>query len=335
MKNLVNYLQESFNDLMINESFSCSILNKINDTIENYRKIEKEHNKQVEEEAKKNNEKYYSWKLSDDYKYPLRTLIKDIPVAWSKIKDEDFEELTPEEARKQLKRMASNRSTHFNGIVIPLEEINGQDLYPFLFYTSYWGDLHYVSLFNNYGARYGRSSSLKPKDCEDFFGPRTKKVYLINITDKKELSTSDLKSKRTNDRSGVVYNTEDYYNNIAQRNKERYERLAAQIKTKKYADDGVSEKIDAYVRKAIQFSAIFSKDPVKYSAYSYDINSLIKLTSTTMANYGDYLQSKLSNASGRGQSWDRRGFENNKKVISEACKKIDSLIEKLEDKIGI
>lgn len=331
MKSINEYINESLT--LVIESFQSSIINDINNSINDKVKAQNEHNKKVKAEAEATGDKYYSWKLKNDYS-PFRKVIKDIRIEWSKVKDSDFEEYNEEDAITQLKRMASNRSTHFNGLAIPVwEDEDGKDEYRSLLYTSYWGDLYYFSLISAYGKYYGKNTSLKPKDVEDYVS-RCKKVYILNLTKRKDLSTDDKKASRAQAQSGIVYNTENYYKTVAENNRERYAKLAAQLKQKKYADDGISEKVERYVNKGLEFVKTFSKDPIKYAKYEYDIKNLVEASAKLLSNYSNYMGSKLSSASGRAYSWDRDNFGKMKEVISTSCKNIDTMIEKIEDKLS-
>lgn len=334
MKALSSYIK----DILITESFSSSIMHDIKKQVDDNIQAERQKNENEKKEWKeKHPNEDIPWYIGDSKNmYPLQRILKDMGIKFDKIKDEHFEEYTDiEEAIKLGKRMTANRKNKFSGLIIPVFESDkyNPNKYHSMLYTNYWGSTMYVSLLSGYYSRFGDSKSVTPSEIETFLKGATK-VYLLNLTTHSDLMSETLKRERSDQRNGMVFNEKWYYEKVAENNRERYEKLAAKMKQQKYADDGLTEKVQKYTAKSLKYSEMFSKDPVKYSKYEYQIGGIVRACASLITSYSDYLTRKLSLASGKSYNFERDDYEAKKSNISKICQQLDKLIEDLEDKIS-
>lgn len=334
MKTLSSYIK----DILITESFSSSIIQDIKKQVDTNIQVEKQKNEKEKKEWKENHpNEDVPWYIGNSKNiYPLQRILKDMGIKFDKIKNEYFEEYTDiEEAITLGKRMTAKRKNKFSGLIIPVFEVDkhNPNKYHSMLYTDHWGSTMYISLLSSYYNRYGDSKSVSPSDIEGLLKGATK-VYLLNLTTHSDLMSETLKRERSEQKNGIVFNEKWYYEKVAANNKERYEKLAAKMKQQKYADDGLTEKVQKYTAKSLKYSEMFSKEPIKYSKYEYQIGSIVRACASLITSYSEYLTRKLSLASGNSYDFERNDFENKKTNISKICQQLDKLIEDLEDKIS-
>lgn len=350
MKNLAQYINEHYdlieeyckiideiNTEIIVESFNCSIFRELID------------------QQNKLREKYEDQKAAYLYSYPneplnVTILFKNRRIAWDKITDSNIKTYkgNDSEGISVYKKICSNRSNSLNGIVV-FEETETKEYK----YNSIIIKLGFD--INFYNLNTGKRDSLKPKETLSLIDEQT--TYHIIVLDDElysKLDTNKLRLQRNNSQYGLIRpgNKEDY-ERLARDNRERYRKLAEKMKMDKLAaKDEIPGKVIEYVNKVMDLSLAFSKEPAKYSKFSYEISKIIDLVSDKevghyergkyhkyginglMYYYTLYLKAKLSLASGESYSGTRKEFETYKAKILDMFSKIDETIEKINEKIS-
>lgn len=341
MKTITEFLDISIlNSKLITESFKSSIIRDIR--------------QQFNDRIKKNHEKNALNKYSnDDTSSTFKKVFGNETIDWDNITDEEFKKFkkSDEEGIKLTKRIMSNRSNSFNGMIIFLNNDSNSDIkYTGCFISNGWGG-RYFSFISNWTIS---SKDVRPSEAVDYLPDE---FYILDLTNH---STRDKQNERSKSKSGVInlFNNEkdrkSEYAAIAKQNKERYVQYAAKMKANKEANDGMAEKVMEYVNKIMEVTAKMSKDPLKYAKYEYDIGYLIDLlqderryvsgrtssqsyysgTNGLLVVYKEYIKTKLSQAKGSSYDFERKEYEAAKKKLEEIFNTIDAKLEKFEEKIA-
>lgn len=341
MKSIFEYLNESLlNEQLINEDFSSSILREIKDQF----------NDRIKDHHEKNAlSKYSSNDISSTFK---KIFGSSCGIAWDKITDDDFKKYSKsdEEGVKLAKRICSERSNSFNGMILLLTDPDRSR-----FIGKYIGALISIGgghMYFSFNTTYQISSSfIKPSEVESFL---TKEFYIIDLR-------NFLTYEKTRDRRNSQYGTFNLFNdpddrekefaNMIKNNRERYKQYVAKVKAQKDADDGMSEKVNEYVNKILEVATNMSKNPMKYAKFEYEVGYLIDLlqdertwnsngnrgkgyysgTDGLLLVYKEYIKSKLAQAKGNSYSFERDSYNNAKKKLEQIFKTIDDKLEKFKE----
>ena len=337
MKTILEYINDNlYAELMINESFSSSIL----------REISKQFNDRITKNHEKRGLEKYS---SADVTSTFRAVFgKRFGIGWDKITDDDFTKYKKddEEGLKLVRAICSNRSNHFKGLVILLNDDKNADI-------KYLGALMsgpcYFSFNSNYTIAGGKY--IKPGEALDYL---TNEYYLIDLT--KFVEDKKIKQRDIN-KSGAfnIFNDEETreweYKRILEINKERYKQYVAKVKAQKDADDGMAEKVSEYINKIMEITTKMSKDPMKYAKYEYEVGYLIDLLQDQrrynpsvkpgkgyysgkdglLLVYKEYIKLKLANAKGSSFGFQREDYLKTKEKLDLIFKDIDSKLEKFKE----
>ena len=335
MKNILDYQREYWiNKPMINESFESSIIQDIVSQLNETNKRNKEENM----------EKGYRYK---DTNIKFKSMFGSEWVQWSKITDDMFKKFTNKDKAgvKLAKQMIGNRETTFPGLCICVN--NDKDAFP-----KYVGIListdwisKYFSLSSNLSIN---GKDIKSSEVEDLL---TDTFYIINFSENNVLSR-ELQNKRTEQKSGTInlWNTKDSrdfdYDRILQQNQERYRQYVAKVKAEKDLNDGMADKVNEYVQKVLDVVSKFSKNPVKYAKYDYEVGYLIDLINERktyvrtnrgggeyhgknglLTVYKTYIKNKLSLSSGKSYDFQKKEYDSSKEELEKIFKSIDEKIK--------
>lgn len=349
MKSINEYIVEYIdkkNDEMINEAFKSSILQEIAKQLKDRLKDQIKRDKEERAASK------YNWSsVNVDKGGVFNKIFQYANVDWSKIPDDAFTEYSKHdpEAEKLVKRMASNRSTTFPGIVILL---NDSDKGP-----KYYGMLICNSLYNSYYSFISnstiRGSQFKPGYALDLL---TDKFLILNY---ENYQTNEINHERSMAKFGTVnidntkYGMEQYYKEVLTANRERYKKYLAKIKADREANDEYTDKVKEYVDKVFKLVAEMSKNPIKYAKYEYEIGTLMEYVSDKKVYiqaprssghyrgtegllniFKDYVKAKLSMAKGSSYDFEHKGYEIAKKKMDESFKLIDKHYSEIMNKIN-
>lgn len=349
MKSILEYQDIYFlNKAMITESFSCKLLQEITD----------QQNKKIQLDKEYNSKQTESWRKRDLFP-TFKKLLGDKSILWNEIKDEDCIKYSKDnpEAIKIAKRMAANRSNHINGIIVLINsneekvtEETYSSKYTGVLFSNSWG-CSYISLLSRWG--WNQKGDPKPSDIEEFL---SKEFIFVDL---EKYSSNTKQSERRDQKSGSFNPLnndiirEKEYEQIAERNRERYRKYLAKIKADKEANDNITEKVNTYVNKILSVTMKMSNDPIKYAKYEYDVCGLIGLIDEKktyvhgtrqnkyksywtgrnglMYLYKTYISKKLSLAKGDSYEHEKKEYDAAKKELEELFTYIDSKLAKFEE----
>ena len=346
MKTILEYQKNYwFNNLMITEAFKSKILQEISDQLNDRIKKQKE-------EAENDKTHYHR---SPDTGATFKKLFVWTGISWSDITDDMFKEYSSEdpEAIKLAKRITSNRSNSFPGMIILLNTTDPNS-------PKYRGVLigagagehgnDYFSFTNSWSFH---RESFKPGEVEVFL---TKKFLFADLSEIKK-ANREKRNQRYSAISGSLNplnndNMREYqYERIAKENRERYQKYLAKIKADREANDEYVKKVTEYTQKILQISAELSKNPIKYAKYEYEVDKLLSYLSgrtTWISPHGrgqkgyysgrngiitlleTYLKTKLSMAKGNSYDSEKASYESAKKALDETFTKIDAYLPKFD-----
>lgn len=339
MKSILEYQNEYWlNQSLINESFKSSILKEISSQL----------NDRIKANAETNiSDRHASKDTSSNFKYVFD---RNYFVAWDKVTDDMFKEYDgkSDEAIKLAKQMISNRSTSFPGMVILINDYEGDGpkyLGCIVGTTSWPG---YISFSSNWTIN---ANDIRPSEIPELL---TKKVLIANFKDK-DVMTGDLKDKRNDSKRNALAiwkETRDYdYGEILKRNKERYKQYVAKVKAQKDADDGIADKVNEYVNKVLAITTKLSKNPTKYAKLEYEVGYLLDLlndkrkyvngygrqqgyysgTNGLLTVFRTYMTTKLSQSKGDSYEHEKQEYEASKKALQQIFDTIDKKLEKFAE----
>lgn len=348
MKTILEYQKNYwFNNSMITEAFKSKILQEISDQLNDRIKKQKE-------EAENDKEHYHR---SPDTNATFKKLFTSqwTGISWSDITDDMFKEYSNDdpEGVKLAKRITSNRSNSFPGVIILLNTTDPNS-------PKYRGVLigdgdgehgnDYYSFTNTWSFH---RESFKPSEVETFL---TKKFLFADVSEIKK-AHSEKRNKRYQAISGSMNplnddNTREFeYERIAKQNRERYQKYLAKIKADREANDEYVKKVTEYTQKILQISAELSKNPIKYAKYEYEVDTLLsylsgKRTWISSSRRGQngyysgrngiitlletYLRTKLSMAKGDSYDSEKASYDAAKKALDDAFTKIDAYLPKFD-----
>jgi len=357
MKNLLQYIKENENAIneycqimdeinfeIICESFKCKIFNEL---VAQYKLTCEE----VTDARAAERYKSFDWPTD------IKKIFKDCGYSWSNITDDRVQTFVgaDKEGVQLFKRICTNRSNSLIGIII-LENPAVIDDYEHHKYSGIilkndWGNICY------YGMASSRNNNerLRPSQCLEYLNSQM--VYhIIELTE--DDKTYSLCNKRYQAKNGVVQlpdkNFREMYSKMAKENMDRYKKLAAKLKMEKYAaKDEIPEKVLTVVNSVMALVNEYSKDPIKYAKYEYDITKLLELVSDKsnssmgydkkwhtyginglMYLFSRYISAKLKLGTGNASNIDREDFMSYKKGINEMMDKINNAYIKLKQKIS-
>lgn len=348
MKTILEYQKQYwFNNSMITEAFKSKILKEISDQLNDRIKRQKE-------EAENDKEHYHR---SPDTNATFKKLFTSpwTGISWSDMTDDMFKEYSIEdpEGVKLAKRITSNRSNSFPGVIILLNTTDPDS-------PKYRGVLigagdgehgnDYYSFTNTWSFH---RESFKPGEVESFL---TKKFLFADVSEIKK-ANREKRNQRYAAISGSMNplnddNTREFeYERIAKENRERYQKYLAKIKADREANDEYVKKVTEYTQKILQISAELSKNPIKYAKYEYEVDTLLSylsgkrtwISSNRRGQNGyysgkngiitlleTYLKTKLSMAKGNSYDSEKTSYEAAKKALDDAFTKIDAYLPKFD-----
>lgn len=327
MKTILEYIDEYFlnQNIVINESFKSSILKEISDQLNDRIKKHKE-----EDKGKEN------WAKNGDYSSTFKNIFNYHNVKWNEITDDMFKEYDEDdpEGIKQVKRIFSNRSTSYPGMIVLLNSNykEGEPKYLGAMLCSGW-DNYYYSFTSSWRIS---GKQFRTSDAEGFL---TKKYLLLNL---KGFDSSDQQRERSAARNGAfIANNEkerqEIYKNIVKANRERYRQYIAKVRADQDANDGMAEKVQEYCNKVLDIATKLSGNPIKYAKLEYKIGDLVDYLSNRSTGkdglltvYKEYIKTKLSRASGRGYEFEEKSFKAAKKQLEELFTRIDNKITEIK-----
>lgn len=347
MRSILEYQHEYFlnKNIIINESFKSSILREISDQLNARIKKHKE-----EDEGKE------SWRKNGDYSSNFKNVFSSYnSIEWDKITDDMFKEysIDDEDGIKQVKRICSNRSNSYPGMIILINNgYDGEDKdipkYLGVMISNGWGN-NYYSLISSWRIS---SKNFKPGEAVDFL---TKKFLLIDLTN---LSASQKQNDRRTAKYGAFMPADEeernnIYKKIADENKARYRQYLAKVKADRDSNDGMAEKVNEYANKALNYVLKASTNPIKYAKVEWDIKTLLEIIHDEkrwvnhnnrgggsyagqdglLTVYKSYISAKLNKAGGHSYDYQDKGYEATKKKLNEIFQKIDDQISKIESKL--
>lgn len=351
MKSILEYQNEYWSNYdVINEAFSCKLLQELRDQQNNKIKIDKEFNgKQTD-----------SWRKRELYP-TFKRLMGDRSIKWDEIKDEDCKEYSKDdpEAIKIAKRMAANRANHINGMIVlinnyevKVDEDTYHPKYTGILISNSWGCI-FLSLISRWAWKGKRDEDPKPSTIEEFL---SNKFIFIDLD---KYSANQKQHDRNQAKSGTfnLLNNEELrqteYDAIIERNRERYKKYIAKVKADKESNDGMADKVTEYVNKILAVTSKMSNNPIKYAKYEYEVQGLIGLidgkatyVSPSRNNnykgywagkhglmylYREYISKKLSLAKGDSYDFEKQSYDAAKKALEDLFKYIDGAIAKFID----
>jgi hypothetical protein len=345
MKQVLDYIHQLHIDLifekidtkinfeLINESLKSSILMDLVKQLINKRK---------------NVDDYYS------YNTPLfKNLFRYENIQWDKISDSDFEVyeyIDETEADKKSLKLRKNvekkvRSIikgNFNNFVL-LRDRKSKE---FTFFINSYG-----SMYSCNNGRLLTGSSKKELNITDKMEfVKTHDIYLLDLN---KFSSNPIRSKRYNEKVGMINMDEQSFKKIAEDNVRRYKEIIAKHKSERMTkNDTIAEEVQEMVNRALEVTVKYNKDIVKYADLSYKIENLLKLIYnketyighgqstgevgllSAFASYMEYKRSALKNTASNNMysmhQYDNEKIDKFKTKIEESLEKIDSLINEIE-----
>ena len=352
MKTLLEYIDNNvkvwknlaiLDDEILTESFNCTVLQDINSYLQSVIKQDKKNKEAADKEHR-----YYYGKgksFGEIFNY------WNAGIQWDKITDDNCikRDINNDKDKKVVQKICTNRKDSIDGMVILVTDDKDCGYkYPGIILHIY-NDIVYYSLISNYSYSIGDKKRLKPSEINGFL---TSTFYTIDLTD---LLTSKIRSDRASAKSGVIpMGDEHYYIELAKKNLERYKAYAAKIKAERDANDGIPEKINEYTKKVMDIVTEFSKNPIKYASFEYDIQSLLDTIGDKsyyvgphgrydsghrghdglLVLYSRYVKLKLSQAKGDSYTYEQQEYKQVKKNINETFILIDKAIDKINEKIS-
>jgi hypothetical protein len=346
MKNLLQYINEhqkfideycelldEINFELITEAFGCKILKELVD------QQTKMLDKWKDEEANRDRSCFTQPR-------DIRSIFRSNYFLWDKITDDQVQTFKGKdpEGVKLFKRICSNRSNSVSGIIIIESTPESQSKYKYsAIIIKEYSYINYYVLSSD-----AASQELKPSEVNDLIKD-TMTYHIIVIEDLE--SRNKMRNQRSNSRNGVIEpGNEAQLRRLAEKNVERYKKLAAKMKVEKENNDQLPKKVEEIVSKVMQLSIEFAMNPVKYSSFEYEIEKLLTLVGdkqTSSYNRGkynhyginglmyyftSYMKSKLSIAKGDSYDFEQSDYRNAKKKLEELIasiqKKYDEIVQR-------
>jgi hypothetical protein len=362
MKTLIDFLNETeasikeyyelideINAEMIYESFQSSIIKDICDTMTKARNDYDDYEALGDAKYSLKRNSKWSTKLQPP---TFKEVFMNGRIKWDTIKDEDFKECSKnnKEDIALAKKICSNRSNSITGILFICNESDVQEYKQFkftgaIFKTISWQKPYYQSFTDRF-----KSVEVKPSEAEDYL---SEKFYILEIPEEKVNEYEKQRQERNIAKTGMIIpGNKQQYKEIADRNRERFRKLAEKRRMEKNAKDGISESITEIMGKIFEIAKEFSSNPIKYSKFNYDLCYLLDLTSDKqhtyyqgsksrvsginglMFLYKRYLDTKLDLASGNSYGYQSKEFDSIKQNINKILQQIKEKIKSLEEKMA-
>lgn len=358
MKNLVEFIKENqdlineyyrtMNDInfdIICESFKANILSEV--VAQSKLAMEEYHDRQAAN-------RYASISKPTDLKY----VFTSFAYKWDAITNDRVKRFVgnDKEGKKMFMRICTHRGNSTAGIIIfenpAIVDDSKQHKYSGMLIKNVWGTLDYYGIMSSQFNR----DRVKPSQALSYINDDT--IYnIIEFNENDEIST--IRNERSRRKSGIVPIPSDnknvdfrqMYKEMAEKNMTRYKRLAAKLRVDKLAaNDDIPDRVMTAVSTVMDLAKEFSKNPIKYAKYEYDIRKLLDLVSDKsysaqgynkkwqtyginglMYLFSSYISCKLELAKGNSYESDRTNFERYKKSINEMLERINNSYLKLKD----
>lgn len=337
IREAVDEMFEEIDMEILCESFKSSVFQNIVNQTNNLIKKDKEESK----------ERGYSlWKTYKSFK----EIFGRDSIAWDKITDDMFKEGSISDAacveniKKEIRKITRDNSKYVGGLIVILndDEKDEDKKYLSMMIINSWGQIEYKSLLSAF-----RNDLFKVTKLDQHL---SKKFLYCFLTD--EFRTWDIERDRRASREDMIIpGDKDQYKRIAEKNRERYNKIIAKNRAEQDATDGLRDKVKTYVDKVMDIVVMIDDDPAKYSSLEYDIQTLLELVGNRNVSWIDkgklksrgvngllylfaqYMKLKLSQAKGNSYNFEQRDYLQTKKDINALFKKIDDKIAEIQNKI--
>ena len=290
MKSLSQYIYESLNigEQQINESFKCSILQKLDMQYkENYSHSKKE----------------FGYSMFGTYNFSKNIASRIIGVNWDKIENSavtTYEGGTLKDGVKEFRKILRANYSGNNKIMI----LEGSEGKMYAYGETFWNSFAFIpySYYRPYNdswevsvKSYGSTHKMKQYEIMNYV-EQASKIYSIDLTDYIiQSGDKNDKNKRFQDKNGIVYSTVEYYKNIAEGNRKRYREELASRRSYKKANKKLLDDIKELTDRSLFISNDILEYPNEYADVLYRYQIAMEGLTAVMKYSAEYTKAVASN----------------------------------------
>jgi len=266
MMNLIDFID---NESLVNEMLDVNselILEKLEAKV--LKKLASQLTKQIEKEKEENSSK--SWRPSLVSKN-FRKIFGSSYISWSKVRDEDIEEIEPNEKNDKLVRAVLRGKR--DAIILVVGDDGEFELY----IDDRNGEV--ISLKKTYGNYPGSTIGSrwnKVPEASKIEMTKGKKLYVINNTNNLRQDTYKTQSDRRQSKAGMVLMDPHSLKDLAYDNIKRYKNIIAKKKAEELDNDDLIDEVNDVIKKCANLASKIAKDPSTYADSLSVVSQLVK-----------------------------------------------------------
>jgi hypothetical protein len=333
MKNLIESINENIIESMlyniesniICESLQSSILTDIV--------------KQMKAQSK-NNDNWYAKSVT------FKDMFGSLNVIWSEVTDDNFEIITVDAPEKERKNMEKKVRKILRDEINAMIFLRGPKSKKFEFIITSYGQVKSLTSGANltFKGRGGRGEITQKEKMNYLDGMD---IYFLDLS---KIQTWDIKKQRNETRAGMIELDDWALSQYARNNRERYKEIIAKNKAQKLVqNDNISELVNDAIQRSMEISTKINSDIIKYSDLVFPLTKVLELIYNKqtydkkdhqingfdglLKSYSSYIYAKSHATKGSYVDMYQRDTEKAMELIKEAIKRIDDLLDSIEEKL--